>query len=215
MNVLKPVLSAMIATGASASAEWLPLWPGDAPGGAAPVAVTEKAGRLADGTVPQYEIHLPQPSKRTGAAVIILPGGAYTSLAMGHGGSKRRLPGAQPDAALEARVSVEKRVTGRTPPCFIVHAADDHAVPVRNSLEFAARCAENRVPVVCHVFAQGGHGFGMRGRETRWAGHFCSNHGCLPGNPRRAMPMNRHGVYKCRIGDSGFTKNVSSHHVAG
>jgi acetyl esterase/lipase len=37
-------------------------------------------------------------------------------------------------------------------------------VPVRNALEFAARCAENRVPVVCHVFAEGGHGFGLNGK---------------------------------------------------
>lgn len=29
---------------------------------------------------------------------------------------------------------------------------------------FAARCAENKLPVVCHVFANGGHGFGMKGK---------------------------------------------------
>lgn len=37
-------------------------------------------------------------------------------------------------------------------------------MPLRNSMEFAARCAENRVPVVCHVFAEGGHGFGLKGK---------------------------------------------------
>ena len=63
-----------------------------------------------------------------------------------------------------ARVSTEKRVNKETPPCFLIHAADDGGVPVRNSLEFAARCAENKVPVVCHVFAQGGHGFGLKGK---------------------------------------------------
>ena len=82
----------------------------------------------------------------------------------GHGGSKRRLLGANPDAELPARVSTDQRVNGRTPPCFLVHAADDGGVPLRNSMEFAARCAENRVPVVCHVFAEGGHGFGLKGK---------------------------------------------------
>ncbi len=56
------------------------------------------------------------------------------------------------------------RVNAKTPPCFLVHASDDGAVPVRNSLELAARCAENKVPVVCHVFSQGGHGFGLKGK---------------------------------------------------
>jgi acetyl esterase/lipase len=65
---------------------------------------------------------------------------------------------------LAERVSTEKRVSAKTPPCFLVHAADDGGVPVRNSLEFAARCAENKVPVVCHVYAQGGHGFGLKGK---------------------------------------------------
>ena len=81
-----------------------------------------------------------------------------------HIGSKRRLLGENPDPQLVARVSTEKRVNAKTPPCFLIHAADDGAVPVRNSLEFAARCAESKVPVVCHVFARGGHGFGMRGK---------------------------------------------------
>jgi acetyl esterase/lipase len=82
----------------------------------------------------------------------------------GHSGSRRRLLGPAPDAAMTERVSTHLRVNGRTPPCFLVHAADDGGVPLRNSMEFAARCAENHVPVVCHVFARGGHGFGMKGR---------------------------------------------------
>lgn len=82
----------------------------------------------------------------------------------GHAGSLRNLLGADPPRAMVERVSTERRVGPRTPPCFLVHAADDDGVPVRNSLEFAARCAEAKVPVVCHVFASGGHGFGL-GRD--------------------------------------------------
>jgi acetyl esterase/lipase len=81
-----------------------------------------------------------------------------------HGGSKRRLLGENPSQELALRVSTEKRVNAKTPPCFLIHAADDATVRVRNSLEFAARCAENSVPVECHVFAKGGHGFSVSGR---------------------------------------------------
>lgn len=88
----------------------------------------------------------------------------------GHTGSKRRLLGDQPGATMEARVSTHLRVDAMTPPCFLIHAADDMAVPLRNSTEFAARCAENRVPVVCHVQEKGGHGFGLgkSGESGAW-----------------------------------------------
>lgn len=274
-----------------AVAEWQPLWPGEPPGGAKPPVVTEserEGGRLTDTAVPQYEVHLPEASRRTGTAVVIFPGGGYTILAMGHegrdyaawlnqrgivaliakyrvsgndaagfqfpvplldarrairttraraaewgvdpgrvgvmgssagghlasmcatlweealpeegadeidklscrpdfavlvypvismadswghGGSKRRLLGKNPDSALVERVSTDRRVNAKTPPCFLVHAADDDGVSARNSLEFAARCAENKVPVVCHVFSQGGHGFGLKpkGDARDWA----------------------------------------------
>jgi acetyl esterase/lipase len=82
----------------------------------------------------------------------------------GHGGSKRRLLGSEPSPELVRRVSTDLRVNAETPPCFLIHAADDGGVPLRNSMEFAARLAENKVPVVCHVTSQGGHGFGLKGR---------------------------------------------------
>lgn len=96
-------------------------------------------------------------------AVLVYPVISMTQ-SWGHQGSKRRLLGESPEAGLAERVSTELRVNAKTPPCFLVHAADDTVVPVRNSLEFAARCAENKVPVVCHVYARGGHGFGLKGK---------------------------------------------------
>ena len=283
-------LSAFLPKSVSAD-EWLPLWPDAAPGAAKAAKMNEKVGeggRLSDIAVPQYQVFLPDAAKRTGAAVVIFPGGGYTILAMdhegrdyarwlnergivavlvkyrvsgndksgyqfpvpyldarravrtararagdwgvdpakvgvmgssagghlasmcatmwgesfeletrdpidglscrpdfavlvypvigmahpwGHSGSKRRLVGENADAGLAARLSTDQRVNAKTPPCFLVHAADDGAVPVRNSLEFAARCAENKVPVVCHVFANGGHGFGLKGKgdSAHWA----------------------------------------------
>ena len=73
----------------TATAEWQPLWPGEAPGGAKPVVIQEsegEGGRLTDIAVPQYEVYLPEASRRSGAAVVILPGGGYTILAASHEG---------------------------------------------------------------------------------------------------------------------------------
>lgn len=87
-----------------------------------------------------------------------------------HEGSKRRLLGPAPAPELAGNLSTHRRVTPETPPCFIVHAADDPGVSVKNSLEFAAACSEQKVPVVLHVFSRGGHGFGMqnRGDSSAW-----------------------------------------------
>ena len=49
----------------------------------------------------------------------------------------------------------------RTPPTFLFHTADDQAVPVENSLQFAAACRKAGVPVELHVFEHGRHGVGL------------------------------------------------------
>lgn len=82
----------------------------------------------------------------------------------GHQGSKLRLLGPQADPALADAVSTHLRVDAKTPPCFLVHCADDGVVAVRNSMEFVDQCSRNKVPVVCHVFSTGGHGFGLKGK---------------------------------------------------
>lgn len=92
----------------------------------------------------------------------------YPVIAMGepycHGGSVRNLLGAEPSAELLARNNTARRVTEKCPPIFLVHSADDGAVPLRNGTDFAAACADQKVPVVCHFYAQGGHGYGLAGR---------------------------------------------------
>lgn len=91
--------------------------------------------------------------------------------AWGHGGSKRRLLGEAPAPALIARVASYRHISSKTPPVFLVHSADDKAVPARNSLEYAACCAENKVPVACHLFNKGSHGYGLKGGgdSTQWS----------------------------------------------
>jgi acetyl esterase/lipase len=92
----------------------------------------------------------------------------YPVIAMGephcHGGSVRNLLGPDPSQELLARNNTAARVTAETPPIFLVHSADDGAVPLRNGTDFAAACADKKVPVVCHFYAQGGHGYGLAGR---------------------------------------------------
>ena len=80
-----------------------------------------------------------------------------------HMGSRRRLLGPDHADRLAAELSTHRRVTDNTPPCFLLHAADDRGVPAQNSLEFAAACAANGVPVVVQITAKGGHGFGLSG----------------------------------------------------
>ena len=49
-------------------------------------------------------------------------------------------------------------LTPDVPPTFIVHAFNDPAVNVRNSLMFYNALVENNVNASIHIFPQGGHG---------------------------------------------------------
>jgi acetyl esterase/lipase len=78
-----------------------------------------------------------------------------------HNGSMVNLLGKDPDPALRKAMSLETRVTVRTPPVFLWHTADDGAVPVENSLLFAAALRRHKVPFALHVFPRGPHGIGL------------------------------------------------------
>lgn len=78
-----------------------------------------------------------------------------------HQGSRLNLLGRSPDPQREDFLSSDQQVTADTPPCFLVHTADDRTVPVQNSLLFAAACRAHRVPMELHVFEHGPHGFGL------------------------------------------------------
>jgi len=72
-----------------ASAEWINLWPQQAPGAKPPPAGTEKideSGRISQIEIPHYRLALPEKSRSNGAAVVILPGGGYGILASNHEG---------------------------------------------------------------------------------------------------------------------------------
>ena len=54
------------------------------------------------------------------------------------------------------------RVTRLTPPTFLLQAEDDPVDPVENSLVYHAALRKAGVPVEVHLYAKGGHAFGLR-----------------------------------------------------
>src|SRR5215472_6436240 len=63
------------------------------------------------------------------------------------------------------------RVTRDTPPTFLVQAEDDNVDSVNHSLVYYVALKKARVPVEMHLYAQGGHAFGLRRTElpiTKW-----------------------------------------------
>ncbi len=84
----------------------------------------------------------------------------------GHGGSSQSLLGKNPTEEELVLFSNEEQVSPQTPKAFIVHASDDNAVPLKNSLLYAEKLTANKVPVDLHVYAKGGHGFGLNNKTT-------------------------------------------------
>ncbi|RIA45604.1 acetyl esterase/lipase [Hephaestia caeni] len=76
------------------------------------------------------------------------------------GATFKNLLGPNPDPAIAARYTIDKRVTAQTPALFFVQAMDDGLVDPRNTLSMLAACRAAKVPVEAHLFEKGGHGFG-------------------------------------------------------
>jgi dipeptidyl aminopeptidase/acylaminoacyl peptidase len=88
-----------------------------------------------------------------------------------HEWSRRQLLGEQPSEADIERRSAELHVDGATPPVFMVHAMDDGAVPVENTLLMVDALRAAKRPVEAHLLQEGGHGFGPGHAHTssgRW-----------------------------------------------
>jgi acetyl esterase/lipase len=78
-----------------------------------------------------------------------------------HQKSRELLLGDTPSAAQVERRSAERHVDANTPPTFLIHALDDEAVPVENSLQFLRAMREARRSVEAHFLQEGGHAFGV------------------------------------------------------
>ncbi|HEX8579744.1 MAG TPA: prolyl oligopeptidase family serine peptidase, partial [Allosphingosinicella sp.] len=79
-----------------------------------------------------------------------------------HAGSRKNLVGENASPERERAYSPHQNVPPNAPPVFLLHAEDDASVVVENSLLLRAALLAKKVPVETHLYADGGHGFGLR-----------------------------------------------------
>ncbi len=100
-------------------------------------------------------------SARPDLAAPIYPVVSMT-LPAAHAGSRRNLVGENASPERERAHSPHLNVPADAPPTFLLHAEDDQSVVVENTLLLRAALLARKVPVETHLFADGGHGFGLR-----------------------------------------------------
>ena len=113
---------------------------------------------------------------RPGFAILTYPVISFTTKYV-HTGSLNALLGKEPDAQLVASLSNETQVTKDTPPTFLVHANDDASVPPENSILYYLALRSAGVPAEMHIYARGGHGFGLGQTDvalSSWSGRLAS-----------------------------------------
>jgi acetyl esterase/lipase len=123
-----------------------------------------------DSGSPAAQDSVDQQSSRPDFGVLVYPVVSMSKPIM-HAGSRNNLIGEKPDPSLATLYSNELQVTRETPPTFLVHAMDDEAVPVENSLLFFQSLKDHGVSGELHVFPKGGHGFGLgigKGAVESW-----------------------------------------------
>lgn len=91
---------------------------------------------------------------------------------LAHGGSRDMLLGPNSSLEMQREHSPAHHVTRTTPAFFMAHTEDDATVPVENTLEMRAALKAAGVMVETHLFAAGGHGFGLPGPRGDPARHW-------------------------------------------
>jgi acetyl esterase/lipase len=75
------------------------------------------------------------------------------------------------DADKDLGLNPDIHITSQTPPTFLLQAEDDHVDNVNDSLAYYIALKNAGVPVEMHLYAHGGHAFGLRPAKfpiTRW-----------------------------------------------
>lgn len=118
------------------------------------------------GTRYQEVVYIPQDEADNVSARPAFMALVYPVISMdsefGHSGSRQELIGDSPSTAQRQHYSLEQRVDDTTPPTFLLHAVDDPAVKVENSVALFNALHARQIPVEMHLFEQGRHGFGLR-----------------------------------------------------
>ncbi|MFL6735001.1 MAG: alpha/beta hydrolase [Sphingomicrobium sp.] len=100
-------------------------------------------------------------SARPDVAAPIYPVISMT-LPTAHAGSRNNLIGPSASPELEAAYDPSRNVPVNAPPAFLLHAEDDPAVPVANTLAMRDALRARGIKVETHLYPDGGHGFGLR-----------------------------------------------------
>ncbi len=103
-------------------------------------------------------------SCRPDFAVVIYPGHLSLSAAEWDAkqGAKKAVLHIPANADKDLGLNPEVPVTGNTPPTFLLQAEDDNVDSVNDSLAYYVALKDAKVPVEMHLYAQGGHAFGLR-----------------------------------------------------
>lgn len=75
--------------------------------------------------------------------------------------TRETLIGKMPSRELLDQYSTDKHVSVATPPTFLIHAADDDVIPVKNTLSFFNALQQAGVKTEMHILQSGGHGFAL------------------------------------------------------
>jgi acetyl esterase/lipase len=84
---------------------------------------------------------------------------------MAHRGSFDALIGKTPTPDMSERYSNEKQVSEKTPPALLIHATDDKAVPVENSMLYYSALKKFNISASMLIYENGGHGFGLATKQ--------------------------------------------------
>ncbi len=104
-------------------------------------------------------------SPRPDFSILIYPVISFSD-SLTHTGSRNNLIGYHPSPAIVAEYSNELHVTPQTPKAFLVHASDDNAVQVNNSMYYYEALLKNGIYSELLLYPHGGHGFGMNNKTT-------------------------------------------------
>ncbi len=104
-------------------------------------------------------------SCRPDFAVLVFPGHLWDD--------EDRDPPGNGDGRFALKLRSDVRPGRETPPTFLLMAEDDHVDGVEQALTYYLALKHAGVPVEMHLYAQGGHAFGLRPTKdpiTRWPG---------------------------------------------
>ena len=107
-----------------------------------------------------YIDNKPPQNLRPDFEILVYPVISFSD-SIGHIGSRDNLLGKNPSPEKIKEYSNELQVTPQTPPAFLVHAKDDDAVPVQNSIQYCQALKKNHVSCDIYLYEKGGHGFGL------------------------------------------------------